>query len=755
MTRASIKEREKSRRSQNRNGSPAFPLHEETRHGIIAIILFVIAGLSLLSFLDLAGPLGRQLDALEGALFGWARYVVPVPLLVIGILLFRNKKEYLRTTTYLGLLLLALGMTGLLHLFFSADRSLSEATLGHGGGYLGYGLAMPLSKVAGMVAAFLILVALGIIGLFVTFNTSLNRLRERNSAVGSSTGWLRRLLSGIRFIPDESDEPVVNDYGQTFSRRTMNVPEDEPQKDAMRESSNDVPLEAFSLPKVRKVKKLITSLPLDLLTDASTKPTSGDLKANAQIIQRTLQNFGIEVEMGEINIGPTVTQYTLKPAEGVKLSQIVTLQNDLALALAAHPIRIEAPIPGKSLVGIEVPNKTAAVVSLKEILGSEEFRGKKTHLALALGKDVAGHPVLARLDSMPHLLIAGATGSGKSVCINSVIISLLYQNDPDQLKFILVDPKRVELTVYNDIPHLITPVITDIRKTVNALKWVVAEMERRYKVLSEAGARNIAGYNALISSTGSRSTLQGVAGLTNVEPLPYIVIIIDELADLMAASANEVEGAIVRLAQMARAVGIHLIVATQRPSVDVITGLIKANITSRVAFSVASLIDSRTIIDGSGAEKLLGRGDMLYLSAELSKPKRLQGALVSDEEIQRVVDHLKTQANPEYEETVISAPAPEVGSSDSGATEDELYEEAKSIVIQAGKASASLLQRRLRVGYARAARLLDILEEDGVIGPIDGARPRKVFFENSQEAVTAEKPLPLDDDERNSSENLV
>lgn len=739
MVRMSSKEGGTSRRAKKRNESRDVALNDDTRHGITAVILFVVAGLSLLSFLDLAGPFGRQLDALEGALLGWARYVVPVPLLVIGMLLFRNKKEYLRTATYLGMLLLALGMTGLLHLFYSADSSLSEATLGHGGGYLGYGLAMPLTKVAGTVAAFLILAALGIIGLLVTFNTSLNRMRMRTGMVGNAPGWLRRIASGGRPTPGENEEPVVNEYGKTFSRRTINVPENDPHKDAQHGISGDVPLETFSLPKMRKVKKLMTSLPLDLLTDASTKPTSGDLKANAQIIQRTLQNFGIDVEMGEINIGPTVTQYTLKPAEGVKLSQIVTLQNDLALALAAHPIRIEAPIPGKSLVGIEVPNKATAVVSLKEILSSEEFRNKKSHLALALGKDVAGHPVLARLDSMPHLLIAGATGSGKSVCINSVIVSLLYQNDPDQLKFILVDPKRVELTVYNDIPHLITPVITDVRKTVNALKWVVAEMERRYKMLAEVGVRNIAGHNAL----------------TNIEPLPYIVIIIDELADLMAASANEVEGAIVRLAQMARAVGIHLIVATQRPSVDVITGLIKANITSRIAFSVASLIDSRTIIDGSGAEKLLGRGDMLYLSAELSKPKRLQGALVSDEEIQRVVDHLKTQANPEYEETVISAPAHENGGGSNDAAEDELYEEAKSIVIQAGKASASLLQRRLRVGYARAARLLDILEENGVIGPIDGARPRKVFLENGQEAAPEEETPTLDDTEQKSPDDTV
>jgi len=469
----------------------------------------------------------------------------------------------------------------------------------------------------------------------------------------------------------------------------------------------DVPVE-------KKYKPIKIDMPLTLLNGKPGKPTSGDIKGNQHIIRKTLENFGIEVEMGEVSVGPTVTQYTLRPAEGVKLTQITTLQNDLSLALAAHPIRIEAPIPGQSLVGLEVPNKQVAIVNLKEVFEGEAYRNKKSDLSIALGKDVAGHCWIADLDTMPHLLIAGATGSGKTVCINTVIISLLFQNSPADLRFIMVDPKRVELPLYNGVPHLLTPVITEIPKTINALKWTIREMERRFDLLSKMGKRNIQTYNREVA-----------------EKMPYLVFIIDELADLMATSSSEVEGLIVRLAQMARAVGIHLILATQRPSVEVITGLIKANITSRIAFSVASLVDSRTILDMSGAEKLLGRGDMLYTSAELSKPKRLQGAFVADEEIKKIVDHLKKQGVPDYNEEIVEKqPGGSSGASwDYDSDGDELMDEAKEAILQAGKASASLLQRRLKIGYARAARLLDLLEDQGLIGPVDGAKPREVYID--------------------------
>ena len=431
--------------------------------------------------------------------------------------------------------------------------------------------------------------------------------------------------------------------------------------------------------------------------------------------------------MGEINIGPKVTRYTLKPAEGVKLSRIIALNPDLALSLAAHPIRIEAPIPGKSLVGIEVPNKSAAIVRLGSMLSYPEFTNSGA-LSFILGRDVTGDPIAGDIEKMPHMLIAGATGSGKSVGIHSLIISLLYKNSPDNLRLILIDPKRVELSVYNGIPHLVTPVITEGKKAIGALRWAIQEMERRYEILLGAGARDIKSYNK------SHAVTDG--------PMPYLVIIIDELADLMATYGREIESSIVRLAQMARATGIHLIVATQRPSVEVITGLIKANITARVALQVASQIDSRTILDMAGAEKLLGGGDMLFISPEYSKPKRIQGAFVSEEEIKKVADFVKNN-NETIVENDIGANGQNNGNNDlsnqledlRSGDEDDLYDEAVKTVREAQKASASLLQRRLKVGYARAARLLDIMESNGIIGPGEGAKPREVFLEKSSAEI--------------------
>jgi len=465
--------------------------------------------------------------------------------------------------------------------------------------------------------------------------------------------------------------------------------------------------------------------PVDLLESDKGVPSAGDIRINSTIIKRTLQNFDIQVEMSEVNIGPTVTQYTLKPAEGVKLSKITTLNNDLSLALASHPLRIEAPIPGRPLVGIEVPNKTRTMVRLRNLVEHQNFQNAASSLTLSLGRDVAGNPMFADLARMPHLLVAGATGTGKTICLNSIILSLLYQNSPDILKFILIDPKRVEFPVYNDLPHLLTPVIFDAQKSINAFRWLITEMERRFDVLSQEKARDIASYNEVVLREGR-------------EPLPYIVLIVDELADLMAARGRDIEAGIVRLAQMSRAVGIHLIVATQRPSVEVITGLIKANITSRITFQVASQVDSRTVLDMSGAEKLLGAGDMLFVSAEITKPRRIQAAYVSDKEVKKVVRFIKTQ-NPSVG---VEEPAKELVHElkktleenkefDFMAGEDDpLLEEAKKLVIEAKKASASLLQRRLRVGYARAARLIDILEEKGVVGPGEGAKPREILISN-------------------------
>lgn len=456
---------------------------------------------------------------------------------------------------------------------------------------------------------------------------------------------------------------------------------------------------------------------VDLLEKKQNPADAGDVKHNAQIIKDTLHEFSIDVEMEGANIGPKVTQYTLKPPSGVKLSRISALETNLALNLAAQALRIEAPIPGQAAVGIEVPNKKAADVRLYGILNASQWKTATEPLSFAIGKDIAGEAVVGELNKMPHLLIAGQTGSGKSVMINTLLTSLLYHNSPSDMRLILVDPKQVEMAPYEDIPHLLAPIITEPEKTISALKWAVNEMERRYDLLAEQKIRDIKSYNAKMTE----------------EAMPYIVIVIDELADLMMIAARDVEALVVRLAQKARAVGIHLVLATQRPSVDVITGLIKANIPARIAFTVASQVDSRTILDQIGAEKLLGQGDMLLLTPQMNKPKRIQGAWVTDDEVVKITDHLRMQAPAQYNEEIISQPVQLNGrgsivmDSDSG-SEDSMYMDAVRCVIDGGKASTSYLQRRLRIGYSRAARLIEEMEEQGIIGPAEGSRPREVLI---------------------------
>lgn len=470
---------------------------------------------------------------------------------------------------------------------------------------------------------------------------------------------------------------------------------------------------------------------LELLDQKQDKADAGDVEGNAKAIKETFANFNIDVEMEGANVGPRVTQYTMKPPTGVKLTKITALDNNLALDLAAHSIRMEAPIPGKKAVGIEVPNVKSATVRLASIFQSSEWADIKGPLGFAIGKDIAGKAVAADLDRMPHLLVAGQTGSGKSVMINTILTSLLYRNSPADLKLILVDPKQVELKPYDDIPHLLSPVITEPEKCISALKWSVAEMERRYKALADAGKRNIAEYN---------SVKQG-------EGMPYIVIVIDELADLMMMAARDVEALIVRIAQKARAVGIHLVLATQRPSVDVITGLIKANVPARIAFTTASQVDSRTIIDQMGAEKLLGQGDMLLLTADMPKPKRVQGAYISEQETSKITDFIRMQRPPQYDDEIISQPVQlngkggvvaDMGGSD---MDDDMFQDAVRCVIEGRKASTSLLQRRLRIGYGRAARLIETMEEQGIVGPADGARPREVLV-SSLDEVFGQAPAP-------------
>lgn len=702
----------------------------ETKKSVFIVILLAISFISLLSLLNLAGNLGELLKGTLGTLFGWGLVLFPAILLILSLKLLRPEKYSVKPSNYLGLFILILSYSGLFQ-FIKDFNSPTILESGSGGGTVGYFIYLPLQNIMGAFAALLVLLALFSISLLITFNTSLQIIcqkinpaswfkgkissaKEENDEDWESDEDLDRYAESVEIKSsqntneeaDNADNKAENENGE-FSQKKIPVHFGEKKQTAMPEGLKVI----FSKAKYKRVE-----VPLNLLDGQTGKPTPGDIQRNSEIIKATLANFGIEVDMDEVNIGPTVTQFTFKPRQGVKLAQITALQNDLALALAAHPIRLEAPIPGKSLVGLEVPNQSIAIVKLKNIIASKEFQKKRGNLKIGLGQDVTGRPWAIDIAGMPHLLIAGATGSGKSVCINSIIVSLLYQHSPDTLRLIAVDPKRVELTNYNGIPHLLTPVITEIDKTVNALRWLVKEMDQRFKLLYSVNKRNIEAYN--------ESAL--------INRLPYIILIIDELADLMAVAARDVEGIIVRLAQMSRAVGIHLILATQRPSVNVITGLIKANVPSRIAFAVASQVDSRTILDSSGAEKLLGKGDMLFTSAELGKPRRLQGAFLSDLEIERVISFWKEQTEPDYNDDVVESHGSSYrngsfGNSDAG---DELYNEAKDIIIRAGKASASLLQRRLRVGYARAARLLDLLEEQGIIGPGEGAKPREVIAGN-------------------------
>lgn len=735
------------RRRRRRKYQPEPLLDQETRREVVAVVFFALAGLTALAYFGIAGKAGIFIDEMLKGFMGVLRPLLPIALAAVGAVILRDT---LQGAPILGLLLLLLSATGLTHLLeYPGPEGFIAVRAGLGGGYMGLFLAYPLYQVFGLWAALIILAALGLISFSLLFSTPLTKLLSSSHAflraLGRAAALLARPFKHTKIHGDYKEQPTQQELGfeehqiereetNEDEREGREVEEVENEGETTEERGRDINSHNSS-PITHNSKRRIgpIEIPLDLLDKNGTKPVSGNIRERQEIIVKTLQNFGIDVELGDVSVGPTVTQYTLRPAVGVKLSSITALANDLSLALAAHPIRIEAPIPGKSLVGIEVPNAQVSTVRLREALESKPWGERTSPLSVVLGRDVAGHPWIGDLSRMPHLLVAGATGSGKTVCLNTVILSLLYQNGPDDLKFILIDPKRVELPAYNGIPHLMTPVITDVKQTVQSLRWAILEMERRFEALASAGARDIKSYNdhvAELEKEGERPGMNPGRGGFIPPRMPYLVIIVDELADLMAAAASEVEGAIIRLAQMARAVGIHLVLATQRPSVDVITGLIKANITSRIAFSVASITDSRTILDCAGAEKLLGRGDMLFMTAEVSKPKRLQGVYVSDQEIKRVVEFLKKAGSPEYVE--IAAPqqaAPGLHGSGvaDGEEDDPLLTDAKEIILQAGKASASLLQRRLKIGYARAARILDLLEEEGFIGPADGAKPREIL----------------------------
>ena len=725
------KNKKKSVREQKERKPGKFALPEEIKRLIWAIAMFLAAVIILLSFFDLAGKGGSFIMDGFSLLFGRAVFAFPL-FLILGGLAFWSLKYKNRWPVILAICLLTVGTSVIFECLNHEVRQ---------GGWVGYLLSWPFLEVFGLIVTQVIFGAVIVAGA-VIFWQFLHGPKTKESSLAKATENKPAFIKRI-FAPKFKVKPVEFFSSEGRIAPPLEVKEKPPLLDLKTRPIELLAQKDYHFPSV------------DLLEADKGMPSAGDVRINSAIIKRTLQNFDIQVEMSEVNIGPTVTQYTLKPAEGVKLAKITALSNDLSLALAAHPIRIEAPIPGRPLVGIEIPNKTRTLVRLRNLIEHQNFQNSLSNLTIVLGRDVASNPIFADLSRMPHLLVAGSTGTGKTIALNSIILSLLYQNSPETLRFILIDPKRVEFPVYNNLPHLLTPVIFDAQKAVNALKWLIEEMERRFDVLSLQQARDVAAYNE-------------IALKQDLTPLPYIVLIIDELADLMAARGREIEAGIVRLAQMARAVGIHLVVATQRPSVEVITGLIKANITSRITFQVASQVDSRTVLDMAGAEKLLGLGDMLFVSAEIAKPKRVQAAYVSDKEVKRVVKYIKSESKKaevkkeeaettpgkvegelSEEEKIAQAPFPTGDLSESlqetleksekegfnflAGEEDPLYEEAKKVVIEAKKASASLLQRRLRIGYARAARLIDTLEERGVVGPGEGAKPREIYFEGEEE----------------------
>ncbi|MDB5225575.1 MAG: putative cell division FtsK/SpoIIIE [Candidatus Adlerbacteria bacterium] len=738
-----------AKKSSKQNGgrSPSKGVPGDTVKAIAAVLLIIVGAVLTLAGFGAAGPAGTDAYVLFGHLLGVGYFLLPLLFFMLGGAALREERPAFSPLKLIASLL-----------FFVTGLGFIQIVSGKGG-LFGQAIAGPAVAYFDVYAA--------IIGLGGILLISLLLLLEGRISLEPFAGAWRLVVTvwNRLFGIKEKTEPTVTGFtgDEDEEEAPRAKPASEPQEDR---SSEPEPLPRIpradpALVQAKNTAEALKSLlgtytppPLSLLERDKGRPGVGDIKGNANIIKRTLANFGIQVELDEISIGPSVTRYAIKPAEGVRLSKIVALQQNLALALAAKGgIRIEAPIPGKALVGIEVPNSSKVTVGLGTLLEAQEFQESHKPLLVGLGRDIAGGSLFANLAKMPHALIAGATGSGKSVAIHTIINSLLYRCGPSQLRFIFIDPKRVELTLYRSLPHLLTPVITDAKKAIMALRWAGKEMERRYNLLEEHRVRDIESYhtNVLAPALEKLKKSGPVEGEPVPEGMPYIVIILDELADIMQSYPRELEAGIVRLAQMSRAVGIHLILSTQRPSVNVITGLIKANVPARIALQVASQIDSRTILDQGGAESLLGAGDMLYLSADMNKPVRLQNAFISEGEVKKIVDFIVNHNEAEVPVEIIPAERGNdgvgLGSATSGGSsggfgddeeiDDDMYQQARQAVQEAGKASTSYLQRKLRIGYARAARMIDILEERGVIGPGDGAKPREVLEKGSSEPASA------------------
>jgi len=704
---------------------------KERRLNEIKAVLLIAAGLiilaSLLSFTpydlkfytshpnvppkNLIRSFGAHFAGMLLGLFGWASYIIPLFIFYISSVLFRQGKPDIRLPKILGVSTLLLSVSSIIGIFCLGNRAVSFSRAG----FLGFVSAGFVTTYFGKLGGYIIYSTLALLSAALITEALISSLFSRV---------FDKLKSNFNpvftFKPREKSSPLPA-RKEAFKQRPVIKQEAVKEEEFPRASLTSKPKIQIKTkssapeerPRPQELKIGDYSLPsLDLL-DAppplEARQIKEDLEANARILEETLDDFGISVKVTDIERGPVITRYELEPAPGVKLNRIVALGDDISLAMKAQSIRIVAPIPGKARVGVEVPNSHSSLVYLREVFASKDFQESEHKIPLALGKDIAGHAVITDLGDMPHLLIAGTTGSGKTVCVNSLILSMLFRSSPNELKFVMVDPKMVELAPFNGLPHLLCPVVTDAKKAAVALGWIVNEMEDRYQLLAKVAARNIESYNE-----------------KDVEKLPYIVVVIDELADLMMVARDQIENAITRLAQLSRAVGIHLILATQRPSVDVVTGVIKANFPSRISFKVASKVDSRTVLDMNGADKLLGKGDMLFLRPGEEKLIRAQGALVNDKEIERVINFIKDQVKPVYNEEILKEREKSFGP---GGEKDEVYDEAVRIVMESNQASASILQRRLRLGYTRAARIIDMMEVDGLVGPFEGSKPRRILVD--------------------------
>lgn len=706
---------------------------EKRKNEILGILIIAFALLSAISlFTDTAGLVGRELARFYFYIFGYGSYIIPILLLIWGITLIRLK-GFQFNIRLIGFLLAFFSFLAIIHTYKYSEFPLENALQGQGAGLIAGAISWLSLKLFGYIGAYVILIAFLLIGVLLWANIFLISLfakikeffKEASSYFQEKKKKTKKIEDNLPVIDISEYEEIddyeeENDYEDNVEEKQGLIERELYVEDNKKNESTDnaVIISEYSLAKSKNEEDSNLNkyrLPgLKFLKD--TKKDREKPGNKSSLLEETLQSFGVNAKVIKVNHGPTITRYELQPASGVKVSRIVSLADDIALALAAPGVRIEAPIPGKAAVGVEVPHMKNITVGLKDIIASREFTRSRAGIPLALGMGIDGKPVVADLTDMPHLLVAGATGSGKSVCINTIITSILYKVTPDEVKLILIDPKKVELSLYQGLPHLFAPVVTDPKKAAAVLKLVVKEMEERYDLFSETGTRGIESYNNKVPEN---------------ERLPYIVVIVDELSDLMMVSANEVEESICRLAQMARAAGIHLILATQRPSVDVITGLIKANIPSRISFAVSSQTDSRTILDMGGAEKLLGKGDMLFYPTGSPKPQRVQGAFIDNDEISAIVDFVKNQANPDYIFDIEDINDPKLDL-DSDEERDELYYEAVKLVVVNHRASISMLQRKLRIGHSRAARMIDMMEEDGIVGPYAGSKAREVLISKEE-----------------------